>query len=171
MDKTQIEKLRDHCAALLDIWDDGKRPYEERAYIPDAFPQQIEELRAMLADQAHAPQAVPDDLPVAYIAQLSKTSHKSLTWSNHGGFIGTEYIPLYLRAARDNEGGDRMAQDAARYQWLRKRDTTIEEIGFTAYAPELGHDGSNLDSRIDEAIAASTSPASCQDGEGESRER
>lgn len=41
--------------------------------------------------------AVEDETPAAYIAQLSKTSHKSLTWSNHGGFIGTEYIPLYTR--------------------------------------------------------------------------
>lgn len=52
----------------------------------------IAELERQLAE-ASAPAVAQQ--PVAYIAQLSKTSHKSLTWSNHGGFVGTEYIPLY----------------------------------------------------------------------------
>lgn len=57
----------------------------------------IECNRAILAAAPSPAVAVEDETPAAYIAQLSKTSHKSLTWSNHGGFIGTEYIPLYTR--------------------------------------------------------------------------
>jgi len=53
-------------------------------------------------------------------------------------------------------------KDAERYRWLRTRDVTFEGNDgpqFVSYAPELGHDGSNLDAQIDAAILAAKEQA------------
>lgn len=75
---------------------------DDALFIAAANPAAILELialaeRALLAAAPSPAVDGEDETPVAYIAQLSKISHKSLTWSNYGGFVGTEYIPLYTR--------------------------------------------------------------------------
>ena len=42
--------------------------------------------------------------------------------------------------------------DAECMEFMSKRDVTVEDVGFIAYIPELGHDGSNLRAAITQAI-------------------
>jgi hypothetical protein len=42
-------ELRNHCDALLEMWDERHKPEEHRAYVGNAFAEQLEAIRAILA--------------------------------------------------------------------------------------------------------------------------
>jgi hypothetical protein len=48
---------RHRLAALLDIWDDGKKPHEYRAYVDGAFESELEDARKYLAAPTETPEA------------------------------------------------------------------------------------------------------------------
>jgi hypothetical protein len=61
---------RHHLAALLDIWDDGKKPHEHRAYVDGAFAHELEEARQYLYTTPPPPVGEPQGVTDLEVRQV-----------------------------------------------------------------------------------------------------